>query len=360
MKINLTINELSNLIEGTTTLDPNFLIEEIKSLETASENDLSIFLDHEDASVFDPLSLDLIKKSNAKLIIASKAWTPEKSFLIVSDPLAAFQKLTNFIEHKNCSCEISPLASIHKTAKIAQNVTIKQFATIEENCSIGENSIIHSNVFIGKNCQIGTNVIFYPGVKVLDRCIIGNNTIIHSGSVIGSDGYSYKPRKNGLWKVPQIGIVRIGNHVEIGSNCCIDRAAFDETIISDGVKLDNLVHIAHNVKIGAHTAIIAQTGIAGGATVGMGCQIGGQVAIKDHIKIGNGVKIISKSGILKDLKDGAIVAGMPAIEFNEWKRLTISLSKLPKMVKLANELQSILEKEKTTKKSFIRKFFRWF
>jgi len=358
MNINLKVAEILNLVEGSTTFDLNFLVEDIKSLESATTNDIAFFLDP-DESIFDPLSKELIKNSKACLIVASKEWIENKNYIIVSNPLEALQKIVNFIQNKNNNHTISKNASIDNSAKLGNNISIGNFSTIGSNSTIGDNSVIDSQVFIGNDCKIGKNVKIYSGVAILKETIIGDNCIIQSGTVIGSDGYGYKVGRSGLSKIPQIGIVRIGNNVEIGANCCIDRAAFDETVLSDGVKLDNLVHIAHNVKVGPHTAIIALTAIAGGVTIGMGCQIGGQVGIKDHVKIGNQVKIVSKSGVMRDLADKEVVAGTPAVPFLEWKKIHISLLRLPKMLKFANELQSKIENSKN-KKSFWRKLFWWF
>lgn len=358
MNANLTVGQLKELVKGESSLDHNFLIQNFTSLEKAGPEDLAIYLEQE-GGVFDSLSLDFIKKSSAGLILASKPWVEGKNYLLVKDPLLAFQKIAQVIQFSVASednaSNVHPKACVSSSVKLGKDVKIFAFAVIEDGAEVGDWSFVRPQVFIGKNCKIGSNVILHPGVKVLDSCVVGDHTIVHSGAVIGSDGYGYRVRKDSIFKVPQLGIVRVGKHVEIGANTTIDRAAFDETVIGDGVKLDNLVHIAHNVNIGPHTAILAQTGIAGGVTIGMGCQIGGQVAIKNDLKIGNGVKIVSKSAIMKNLKDGEVVAGIPAVSFGLWKRLSVCLTKLPDIVKLAQ----FIERQKT-KKSFWQKLLGWF
>jgi len=346
MQIDLNLDELKRIIEFQSELDDSFLVKNISSLENATQNDLAVLIDRGDRSVFSPISLEKIKKSNAALILTEKPIVDGKNYLVVKDALKAFQKIVEFVEKKNHEQKIEK--QIDSTAIISKS------AVIEDGAKIGTNTFIGEQVFIGKGVEIGSNVKIYPGAKILDRCIIGNNCIIHSGTIIGSDGFGYSVTKLGLCKIPQIGIVKIGNDSEIGANCCIDRAAFDQTFIGNGVKLDNQVHIAHNVFIGDHTVILAQTGIAGGAVIGIGCQIGGQVAIRDHIKIGNGVKIVSKSGVMKDLKDGEIVAGIPALPFLQWKRTTVIFTKLPEILKTFVQLKTFIQKFKEKKPWWMR------
>ncbi len=337
MQIDLKISEIKRII-GATNVGPDdsFLVKNISSLENATQEDIAILLDRGDKSVFSPISLEKVKNSNAGFILAQKAIDSEKQYLIVEDPILAFNKIVNFVQ---------------KTENQIDNS-----AVISESATIGQEVFIGAQVYIGKNVSIGDGVKIYPGAKVLDNCIIGDNTIIHSGTIIGSDGFGYSITQKGLQKIPQVGIVKIGQFAEIGANCCIDRAAFDQTVIGNGVKLDNQVHIAHNVIIGDHTAILAQTGIAGGAIIGPCCQIGGQVAIKDHIKIGAGAKIVSKSAVMKDVEEGQVVCGIPAIPFLQWKRISVMLTKLPEYFTVLNKIKTFVEK-KENKKPFWRKFF---
>ena len=370
MQINLNVEQIKKIIGASSSLDDFFLtcepelperrlIKNITSLEKATQDDLAFLLDRGDESVFAAVSLDKVKTSNAGLIIAKSKVVEGKNYLLVNDPLQAFWALVNFVEKQDQSdsdLNINSTVVVSKTAKLKDNVKIQANSVIQDDAQIGENSVIGANVFIGKKVVIGSNVKIYAGAIILDGCKIGNDCIIHSNVVIGSDGFSYSVTKFGLQKIPQIGIVEIGNNVEIGACCTIDRASFEKTIIGDGVKLDNHVHIAHNVKIGPHTVIIAQTGIAGEAQIGAACQIGGQVAIRDHIKIGNKVKIVSKSGIMKDLPDGAIVAGIPAVPFTQWKRMSVMINKLPELLKEFTQLKSLASHIKT-KKGFFGRFW---
>jgi len=348
-KINLTIKQVCEVVEGRTTLDPSFLVKNISSLEKADQGDLSVVFDPEDNSVFSPISKEKIIASKAGVILASKPVVTDKNYLIVKDPLKAIEKLSNFIEEQKYGSDskIHDLACVEEFAVVEDDVKIDPYAVVKDDAKIGFGAKIGSHVFVGKGCQIGCNTIIHPGAKILDRCVIGDNSIIHSGAVIGSDGFGYRVMRDGLKKIPHVGIVRVGNNVEIGANTTIDRSEFDETAIGNGVKIDNCVHIAHNVKIGDHTAILAHTGIAGSTVIGFGCQIGGQVAIKDHLVIGNRVKIVSKSAVMKNLKDGEVVCGIPSVPFSQWKRMMVSMMMLPEIVKTFKRLRN---------NSFLKKF----
>jgi len=361
MNLNLTVGEILNVLEGAqTTLEHTLFLENISSLDKAGSHDLAVIIDRGDQSVFDAVGIEKIKKSNAGVLLASSEPVPGKKYILVKDSVAALQRLVDFIERREpVGTEIKnkrALAYVSPLAQVADDVSIEAFAVIHEYAIIGSGSFIGPQVFIGKNCVIGKNVKLHPGVKILDRCVVGDSSIIHSGAVIGSDGFGYKVDKTGMQKIPHLGIVRIGKNVEIGANCSLDRAANDETIIGDGVKMDNGVHIAHNVIVGQSTAILAQTGIAGSAVIGAGCQIGGQVAIKDHAKIGNFVKIVSKSAVLEDLRDNSTVCGIPAIPFSQWKRIIVVFYHLPELWKLSGDLKAMVDKYKS-KKSWIKRLF---
>lgn len=347
MNIQLSVKEILSVLEGSTShgVEPSFSISAIKSLSKATDSDMAVILDRGDASVFDSISPEAVMASSAGVILASKVIAEGKKYILVPDALQAFEKLTKFVQEKTN-------ANTQK-AFIDSNTSVHQTAVISPGAKIGKNSTISAHVFIGHRCTIGNNTLLYPNVTILDDCIIGDNTIIHSGAVVGSDGFGYQVSNQGLKKIPQVGIVRVGSNVEIGAQTTIDRAAFDETIIGDNVKIDNLVHIAHNVIIGPHTAIIAQTAIAGSVTIGYGCQIGGQVGIRDHVTIGNRVNIVSKSAVMNNINDGETVAGIPAIKFSEWKRLTVCLAKVPEIIKTLRPNKSM----HGTKKSWWQRLF---
>ena len=327
MELNLQLSQLLSALTNVNFCkgDGAFVLRRLSSLQSAGPQDIALVLDRGDASVFEPISDEAVNKSQAGILIVSRPLTSDRMHIVVSDTLTAFNEIVAYAR----SLRVGSLPE----AQIAASACVHSSAVILAGTIIGEQAQIGPHVFVGHNCRIGNNVVLHPGVRILDDCLIGDATVIDPGAVIGADGFGYQISKSGLRKIPQIGIVRIGAGVEIGANCTIDRAAFDETVIGDYVKMDNGAHIAHNVKVGAHTIILAQTGIAGSVEIGQGCQIGGQVAIRDHLRIGNGAKIVSKSAVISHVPDGQTVAGIPAMPFNQWKRLVVSLNKVPDILK---------------------------
>jgi len=332
MKIDTPLEQLSRLVKGTLTLDQSFLVKNVTSLDNAGPYDIAVVLERGEAAVFDNISPDKISQSHAGVILAQKELAPGKAYLLVDDPLHALTQLTQFVHQKYYAATTKTL--IDKTAHIATGVqlgtgvTIGACAVVSAGCFIGDYAFIGPHTVLGANVSVGASTYIHANVTVEKDCVIGSYSTIHSGVVIGSDGFGYQVTQRALRKIPHIGTVRIGDHVEIGAGCCIDRATFNETVIGNGVKLDNMVHVAHNVLIGPSTAILAQTGIAGGAVIGAGCQIGGQVAIKNHVSIGDRVRIVSKSAVVKDIPAGKTVCGIPTGDFLQWKRRHIALEKV--------------------------------
>jgi len=260
--------------------------------------------------------------------------------IFVNDSYLAIAKLTRYFYG-----EIESLG--YKIDKIEHNysnsVIIDKSAKICENVQIGENVVIGKNVIIGKNSIIGNNVVIKDNVKIgesvlinnfisIEYAVIGNKCIFQNGCKIGQDGFGFVfDKKNKImFKVPQMGLVIIGNDVEIGANTCIDRGSFNDTIIGNGVKLDNLIQIGHNVKIGDFTVIAGQAGVAGSTEIGFGCQIGAQSGISGHLKIGNFVRIAGKSGVIQDIESNSVIGGYPAINIKSWHRMNIILKKMIK------------------------------
>lgn len=370
MQLHITLEKLVVITGGTLhgTASNSFLVERLASLEKATSSDLAVILERGDASVFDAVQIEKINNSKAGFFLSSDAIVPERVYVLVPNAVVAFDKLVKFFaQQAQEDFElVANGAYVSKHAHLEQDVIVGPCAVISSGARIGSGCVIGAQVFVGRDCVIGPQVFLHPGVKILDGCAIGDYSIIHSGTVIGSDGFGYKVNKTGMQKIPHIGIVVIGKFVEIGANCSVDRALFDTTRIGDGVKIDNSVHIAHNVVIGQGTAILAQTGIAGSSVIGAGCQIGGQVAIKNDLNIGNFVKIVSKSGVLNNIADGQTVAGVPAIEFGLWKRTVVAIQRLPDLIKKTQDLMNRTEKRRSCtclnlrKKtsSFFKRFFK--
>lgn len=236
---------------------------------------------------------------------------------------------------------------ISSSAKMEADIYIGAFSYIGENTVIGNNVQVYPQVFIGDGVEIGENTIIYPGVKIYKGCKIGKNCIIHSGAVIGSDGFGFAPQQDGSYKkIPQHGIVILHNNVEIGANTTIDRATLKATIISEGVKLDNLIQVAHNVEIGAHTAIAAQTGISGSSKIGAKSIIGGQAGIVGHIQVAEGSQIAAQSGVAKTIEEkNQKWLGSPAVHFREGVKSGILFKKLPELYKRIQELEKRLDQK---------------
>ena len=240
---------------------------------------------------------------------------------------------------------ISKMASISEKATVAEDCYVGDFAVIEDGAVIEAGAKIYPQVYVGDGVKIGAGTILHPGVKIYEGCRVGANCIIHAGAVIGADGFGFLPKPDGTFdKIPQLGNVIIEDNVEIGANTCIDRAKTDSTIIRKGVKLDNLIQVGHNVEIGENTVSSAQTGIAGTTKIGHNCFIGGQVGFADHIKIGNYVKIGSQSGLDKDVPDGEIRFGSPALAGINYHRSFAVFKELPELRRRVVALEKEINK----------------
>lgn len=292
-----------------------------------------------------------IYTTNASVVIVANDFVPEqeiKSTLIkVSDPYSAFTQLLEFYNQMRIQSKIgieNP-SFIAENVELGENIYIGAFTSISPNCKIGNNVKIYSNVNIGDNVTIGDNTVIFNAVTLCSDTIIGQNCIIHSGVVIGADGFGFAPQETGDYKkIPQIGNVIIEDDVEVGANTTIDRATLGSTIIHKGVKIDNLVQIAHNVEIGQNTVIASQAGIAGSTKVGANCVIGGQVGIAGHLSVGNEVKIQAQSGINRNINDKEIIQGSPAISYRSFNKSYVVFRKLPDLMKKIEELEKKIKK----------------
>ncbi|MBK8564497.1 MAG: UDP-3-O-(3-hydroxymyristoyl)glucosamine N-acyltransferase [Saprospiraceae bacterium] len=235
---------------------------------------------------------------------------------------------------------VSERAAVHETAILSENVTIGTFSVLEEGVKVGAGTTIHPQVFLGKNVKIGANSTIYPGVKIYHDCRIGDNCILHSNVVIGSDGFGFVPQPDGSYlKLPQLGNVEVEDNVEIGANTTIDRATMGSTFIRQGVKLDNLVMVAHNVDLGEHTVVAAQAGFAGSTKIGKHCLIGGQAGFVGHIEIADSTKVQAQSGVATSVKQpGTAWYGSPALPYNDYLRSYAVFKKLPELFRKINEI----------------------
>lgn len=244
---------------------------------------------------------------------------------------------------------ISDLAFIDPTAAIGEDCYIGPFAYIGPKCVIGDNSIIHPHAALGDNVIVGKNTEIHSNAVIYHDCKVGNRCILHAGCVIGADGFGFAPSENGYDKIPQIGIVTIEDDVEIGANTCVDRSTMGSTFIRNGVKLDNLVQIAHNTDIGANTVMSSQVGVAGSTKVGEWCMFGGQVGISGHITIGNKVMLGAQSGVPGSIKDGQQLIGTPPMEMRSYFKSQAIFRRLPEMYNEINKLRKEIEELKANK-----------
>jgi UDP-3-O-[3-hydroxymyristoyl] glucosamine N-acyltransferase len=239
---------------------------------------------------------------------------------------------------------VSYLAFVHPDAKLADDVRVEPFAYIGKSAKIAAGAHIYPHAYIGPDVQIGEGVIVYPGARIYAGCIIGKGCIIHAGAVIGSDGFGFAPQEDGSFKkIPQLGIVELAEGVDVGANTVIDRATMGKTLIERGVKLDNLIQIAHNVTVGENTVVAAQAGIAGSTKIGKNCMIGGQVGIVGHIAIANGTKIQAQSGLNKGVKEeNTALFGSPALLYNDFLRANAIFKQLPELARRVAALEKKL------------------
>lgn len=332
-----TASQIASFIDGKIIGDENALITGVSPIESGEAGHLS-FIAQERFSHY-------LDTSNCSVLIVSEDILTKESYdqtiIAVKDAYLSFQVLMNLYQEMQGRKEgVEDGASIHDTAVVGDKAYVGAFTYISEKAKIGEGSQIYPQVYIGKGVKIGKNCKIDSGARIYDYCIIGDNCVIHSNTVIGGDGFGFQPTPEGFKKIPQLGNVIIEDDVEIGSNCSIDRATIGSTVIGKGTKIDNLIQIAHNVKIGQNNVIASQTGIAGSTIVGDWNQIGGQVGIVGHIKIGSQVKIQAQSGVNSHVNDKETVYGSPAISYNDYLRSYVHFRNLPELVKRINNLEN--------------------
>lgn len=336
--------QIADFLKGEVVGNPEVIVNNFAKIEEGKPKTLT-FLSN-------PKYTNYIYETKADIVLVNADFIPEKevkaTLIKVPDAYEALAKLLELTEKaKTPKKGIEPMSYVAPSVKIGENVYVAAFAYVSEKSTLGKNCKVHPHVFIGENVTIGDNVILFSGVKIYPNCTIGDNTIIHSGAVIGSDGFGFAPQPDGSYhKIAQIGNVVIGSDVEIGANTTIDRAVMGSTIIKKGVKLDNLIQIAHNVEIGEHTVMASQVGISGSTRIGDKCVFGGQVGLAGHLKIGNNVKLGAQSGIMSNIKDGSEIIGSPAIPIRNFYQSSVIFRKLPDMYKQLGQLEKEITKIK--------------
>ena len=334
-----TPSEIAALIGGELQGPAGSAINGAMPLPQAGENDLAYLEKAANAAwTANRPAGCLIAPEEARGALAGRTG----AVIYVKNPKQAFaQVLLKFEKELNPRPEpgIHPSAAVAQSAKVGAGVHIGPHAVVEAGAEIGDNAVISAGCYVGAETRIGAGSRLYPNVTVRERCIIGKNVILHPGVVIGSDGYGYINVAGRHQKIPQVGRVIIEDDVEVGSNSAIDRAALDATIIGAGTKIDNLVHIAHNVRVGRNCLILAQAGIAGSTAIGNNTIIGGQAGISDHITIGDNAIVMSKTGIMSDLAAGQVVFGHTGRPHMQAMKIEVILSKLPELYAAVRKLK---------------------
>lgn len=337
--------QIAALLEGEVIGDSSAWVNDLSKIEEGRNGTIS-FLANSKYEEF-------IYTTEASIVIVSKDFEPLKALpeqltlIKVVDPYVCFAKLLDLYNDAiQPSPQIEEPSKIDSSAQIGENVYIGAFAYIGNDVVIGNDVKIYPNTYIGDGVQIGDKTTIHPNVSIYHHCIIGAQCIVHAGTTIGADGFGFAPDENGKFKkVPQIGNVILEDYVEIGANATIDRATLGSTVLRKGVKVDNLVQIAHNVEIGENSALAAQAGVAGSTKIGQRVYAGGQTGISGHVKIANDTKIVAQSGIPGNIKkEGSILMGSPGIPMDEFKKSFFGFRKLPYILKKLREIEDKLNK----------------
>lgn len=336
---------IAQFLGGTVEGNPDVRVNTVAKIEEGHPGALS-FLANPKYAHYIYITQSSIVLVNNDFIVES----PIKATLVrVNNAYESFASLLQlYAQSKKQKQGIETLSFIHSSAKVGENLYLGAFAYISENVVLGNNVKIYPNAYIGDNVKIGDNTIVYPSVTIYEDCVIGNECVLHAGSVVGADGFGFASGEDTNYKkIPQIGNVIIEDHVEIGANATIDRATMGSTILRKGVKLDDHVHIAHNVEIGENTVMAAQSGVAGSTKIGKNCMFGGQVGISPHIRIADGVKAGAQAGIPSDIKkEGSIVLGSPASDISAQRRSMAVYKNLPELRSRLSDLEKIVEELK--------------
>ncbi|MCE5262682.1 MAG: UDP-3-O-(3-hydroxymyristoyl)glucosamine N-acyltransferase [Deltaproteobacteria bacterium] len=339
-----TLNEIAAFLGGTVHGDGDVVIERIFGIEEAGPGDLTF--------VANPKYRKMMETTAASAVLVTPGTVcAGKNLLVVEAPYVALGRLLAlFYPEDEEVAGISAGATVEAGAEISPEATVYPGAHVCRGARVGKRAVLYPGVFIGREAVIGDGSVLYPGVTVYRRCRIGERVVLHAGVVVGGDGFGFALPGQENRKIPQVGFVQIDDDVEIGANTTIDRGTLGRTWIQRGVKIDNLVQIAHNVVIGENAIIVAQVGISGSAQLGRGVIIGGQVGIVGHIRIGDGVMAAARAGIHKDVPPGQIVSGAPHMPHREWLKMEASLPKIPEMRETLAALQRrVLALEKQEK-----------
>lgn len=334
--------QIASFIQGEIVGDENATVHTFAKIEEGVPGALS-FLSN-------PKYTPYLYETQASIVLINRDFVPERevkaTLIKVDNAYESLAKLMTLYEQSHPKrTGIDPLAYVAPTAKIGKDVYLAPFACVGDHAEVGDGTQLYPHATVGSNARVGSGCVLYPHATVYHDCRVGDRCVLHAGSVVGADGFGFAPTPDGYEKIPQIGIVILEDDVEIGANTCVDRATMGATIVHRGVKLDNLVQIAHNDEIGAHTVMAAQVGVAGSTKIGEWCMLGGQVGIAGHIHIGNRVELGAQSGVPSSIKEGSRLIGTPPMELKPYFKSQAIFRKLPDMYmeldRLAKEVEQL-------------------
>jgi UDP-3-O-[3-hydroxymyristoyl] glucosamine N-acyltransferase len=331
--VEITLGQIAEIVDGVVEGDKNIRISGISGIREAKPGDITFVSNAKYAPLIETTRASAVvvaEELNSYSIPMVRVKNPDLAFALIVDAFAP--------EPIVCQKGIHPTAIIGEDVKLGKDISIQAFTVVQDGAEIGDETVIYPGVYIGHYTKIGKNCLIYPRVVIRERITIGDNCIIHSGTVVGADGFGYSTVEGVHHKIPQVGTVLIEDDVEIGANVTIDRARFDKTVIKKGTKIDNLVQIAHNVIIGEHSRIIAQTAIAGSTTIGSNVILAGQSGVDGHIHIGDNVVVAAKAGVTKDVPSNVCVSGFPAHSHEKELKMQACLRKLPELFKAFKKL----------------------
>jgi len=329
-----TLKEIAERVAGRLEGDPGRRVSGVQPLDAAGPDDLSFLAN--------PRYREAAAASRAgALLVRSEGRVEGRDLVLVDNPYTALATVMElFFPRARPLPGVSPDAVVAAGAVLGREVSIGPLVVVGDGCHLGERVVLMPGVVLGEQVTVGAGTVLHPRVVVYPRCVIGARVVIHAGAVVGSDGFGFGEEEGGRAKIPQVGIVRIGDDVEIGAGTTIDRATFGETVIGRGSRLDNLVQVGHNVVIGDGSVIVAQAGIAGSTRLGRSVIMAGQSGAAGHLKLGDGAIVGAKSAVLADLAPGAFVIGHPAIDHREWKRAQAAWRRLPDLLRRVQRLES--------------------
>ncbi|MBR1462700.1 MAG: UDP-3-O-(3-hydroxymyristoyl)glucosamine N-acyltransferase [Prevotella sp.] len=336
----ITAKQIAGFIQGRVEGDENAIVNTFAKIEEGKAGAIS-FLSN-------PKYLHYIYETESSVVLINEDVVLEKSvkptLIRVKNAYESVAKLLQLYQSMQPKkTGIDPLAFVSPSAKVGEGCYIGAFAFVGDNVEIGNHTQIYPHSVIEDGAKIGDDCLIYPNVSVYHGCRLGNRVTIHSGTVIGADGFGFAPNAEGYDKIPQIGNVVIEDDVEIGANTCVDRSTMGSTVVHKGVKLDNLVQIAHNVEVGENTVMSAQVGIAGSTKVGSWCMFGGQAGFAGHIKVGDKTFVGAQCGVNSSLKGNETVIGSPAMDAKQFFKSSVLFRKLPEIYKQMNEMQKEIE-----------------